>query len=311
MASVRIRDIAPRLAFQTHPTPTAQKIELVERLIAAGLPAIEVSSFVNPGLVPGLADAEKVFAAIPRSEQVSLEACVAGPGGLRRAIDAGVDRAWFLLSVDEDFSRMNTGRTIEESLAVLADLRKIADGSGTHLGTYLIAAFGGPLGPPRGPHDIRPLLDRLTDIGVHDWILADSCGYAAPPHITDMIQTVAPLTDGPHNLTVQIHDSRGMGLADVAELARLQVGTIDCALAGSGGHPAAPQARVGGVCTEDAVHMLHLTGSDTGIDLPALIDAATWLDTVLGATGPGYTRHAGPVPIRSDSTSPQPAVVWA
>lgn len=311
MASVRIRDIAPRLAFQAHPAPTAQKIELVERLIAAGLPAIEVSSFVNPDLVPGLADAAQVFAAIPRTEQVSLEACVAGPGGLRRAIAAGVDRAWFLLSADEDFSRLNTGRTIEQSLNTLADLRQIADGSGTLLGTYLIAAFGGPAGAPRGPHDIRPLLDRLTDIGVHDWILADSCGYAAPPHITTMVESVAPLAGGPHNLAVQIHDSRGMGIADVAELARLNVGTIDCALAGSGGHPAAPQARVGGVCTEDAVHMLHLTGTSTSINLPALLDTASWLDTILGETGPGYTRHAGPVPTRSNNSPLRNDLTWA
>ncbi|MFB9462787.1 pyruvate carboxyltransferase [Streptomyces cinereospinus] len=298
MVSVRIRDISPRLAFQARPVPTACKIELIERLIDVGVPAIEVTSFVHPDLVPGLADAEEVFRRLPRPAGVSFEACVANATGLRRAIDAGAHTAWFLLSADEDFSLMNTGRSIEQSLALLDDLQAIADGTDTRLGSYVIAAFGGPLGTARTPQDIQPLLDRLTTLGIHDWILADSCGYAAPRQITTMIEHIAPQAGGAQNLTVQIHDSRGMGIACIAELARLGVGTLDCSLAGSGAHPAAPQARVGGVCTEDAVQLLHLTGIRTGIDLPALIDTANWLATQLGATPTGYVRHTGPVPTR-------------
>ena len=292
---MRIRDISPRLGLQAHTVETEIKIELVERLIAAGLPAIEVSSFVNPKLVPGLADAETVFARVSRRPGVSLECCVGNVKGLRRAIDAGADAAWFLLATDEAFSRGNIGRTIEESLAELARMREAAEGSAIKLGTYMIAVFGGPVGLARGPEDVTALAHRLVEIDVKDWILADSCGYAAPPQIRAMVDFAAGLV-GQARLNVQVHDSRGMGLADVAELANIGLANIDLSLAGSGAHPAAPGAAAGGVCTEDAVQMLELMEVETGLDLSALIDTANWFDALLGGQEKGFTRRIGRVP---------------
>ena len=292
---VRIRDVSPRLTFQAQPGTTGQKIELIERLMAVGVKAIEASSFVNPKLVPGLADAEKVFAQVRRRQGVSLECCVGNLTGLKRAVDAGADAAWFLLSADEDFSRGNIGRSIDESLDELARMREFAEGSGTKLGTYIIAVFGGMTGRARGPEDFAPVAKCLVDIGVLDWILADSFGYAAPPQIRKMVEFSQTLTEK-SRLAVQVHDSRGMGLANIAELVNLGVQNIDTALAGSGGHPAMPKASVGGVCTEDAVQMLDLMGVNTGVDLAALIDTANWLDEALGGGGKGFTRHVGKVP---------------
>ncbi|GGF33759.1 pyruvate carboxyltransferase [Subtercola lobariae] len=311
MNSLRIRDISPRLAFQAQPGTTAQKIELVERLIASGVTAVEVSSFVRPDLVPGLADAAEVFAGIQRRPGVSLECCVANATGLTQAIEAGADAAWFLLSVDEGFSSGNTGRSIEKSLAVLEQLQHIAEGSRTQLGSYLIGAWGGPVGLGKNPRALAPVLKRLGEIGVDDWILADSFGYASPRQITETVAFVAP-SSRLDSLTVQVHDTRGMGVADVVELARAGVRNIDTSLAGSGGHPASPAARVGGVCTEDAVQALELMGFDTGIDLPALIDAANWLDTVLGGHEKGFVRHVGAVPQAHNDKAPVvPEFSWS
>ncbi len=304
MTAIRLRDIAPRLAFQAFPATTDQKVELVDRLTDAGLRAVEVSSFVNPKLVPGLADAAEVFARVKRPAGVSLECCVANERGLREAIDAGAHAAWFLLSADATFSRLNTGRTIEESLAELARMREVAEGSGTKLGTYLIATFGGPVGTPRGPGDVHPVARRLIGLDVRDWILADSCGYAAPPQIAEMVRWASELTLV-ERLNLQVHDSRGMGLANVAEAARVGVVNIDLALAGSGAHPASPGALVGGTCTEDAVQMLARMGVETGVDLPALIDAANWLDGVLGGAGMGFVRKSGAVPRSGDDAQRQ------
>ncbi len=310
-AGVRIRDIAPRLAFQAHAVETAVKIELVDRLTAAGIRAVEVSSFVNPKLVPGVADAADVFARARRPNGVSLECCVANLKGLERAIDAGAHVAWFLLAVDDGFSRLNTGRGIEDSLAELEKMQAVAQASQITLGSYLIHAFGGPVGMARVVEDIRPLGERLHALGVRDWILADSNGYAAPPQIAAMVEWASSMI-GIERVNVQVHDSRGMGLANVAELARLGVANIDTALAGSGGHPAAPDALVGGTCTEDAAQMLALMGVDTGVDLPALVDAANWLNKVLGDTGLGFVRRTGPVPTGrgADLATAQRARAW-
>lgn len=292
---VRLRDISPRLTFQARSGTTAQKLALIERLIACGIRSVEVSSFVHPKLVPGLADAEQVFAGIKRRDDVSLECCVGNLAGMQRAMDAGADAAWFLLSADEEFSRCNIGRSIDDSMLELARMTELARGSATRLGTYVIAAFGGMTGSPRGPAEFAPAARRLVEMGVERWILADSFGYAAPPQIREMVEFAATQIDR-SQLTVQIHDSRGMGLANIAELVRLGVRNIDTSLAGSGAHPAMPQANLGGICTEDAVQMLELMGVDTGVDLAALIDTANWFESELGGQERGFTRHVGRVP---------------
>ena len=242
MAQVRIRDVSPRLGLQAHDVATENKVELVERLIAAGVPAVEVSSFVSRKMVPGLADAEAVFARISRPPGVSLECCVGNLAGLERAIDSGAHVAWFLLAADEEFSRANIGRSIDDSLAELARMREAAARSSTQLGTYVIAAFGGPVGLARGPDEVRGVATRLLEMEVRDWILADSCGYAAPPQIREMVCFAAGLV-GLERLTVQVHDSRGMGLADVAALVDVGLTNVDLSLAGSRAHPAS--ARCG------------------------------------------------------------------
>ncbi|WP_406631657.1 pyruvate carboxyltransferase [Amycolatopsis sp. WGS_07] len=293
--AVRLREIAPRLTFQDHVVPTEAKVELVHRLVDAGVRAFELSSFVRPDLIKGLADAEEVFAAVRRLPDLHLGCCVGNVRGLARAIDSGADSASFLLSADEDFARANIGRSTVDSLAELERMAAYAADHRIELGTYVIFAWGGPTGPARGVEDLEPLARRLLDIGVDRWILADSSGYAAPPQIRELV--AAALAHIPaENLTVQIHDARGMGLAALLPLLDLGVRHIDTALAGSGGHPAMPGAAGGGVCTEDAVQLLELSEVDTGIDLPRLVEAANWLTSELGVPGKGFVRHTGPVP---------------
>ncbi|WP_037961138.1 pyruvate carboxyltransferase [Streptomyces sp. PRh5] len=292
---VRIREIAPRLTFQDHAVPTDVKIELVRRLIDAGVRGFELSSFVRPDLVPGLADAAEVFARVPRVPGLSLGCCVGNARGLARAADAGADTAHFLLSADEEFARANIGRSTADSLRELERMAAYAADKGILLGTYVIFAWGGPTGPARTGEELQPLARRLLDLGVEHWILADSSGYAAPPQIRELVS--AALTHvPPGNLTVQIHDGRGMGLAALLPLLELGVHAIDTSLAGSGGHPAMPGAQGGGLCTEDAVQMLELCGVDTGIDLSRLIETANWLTGEIGVPGKGFVRHTGRVP---------------
>ncbi|MER7198462.1 pyruvate carboxyltransferase [Streptomyces sp. CB01635] len=306
--AVRIREIAPRLTFQDHVVPTEVKIELVRRLIDAGVRAFELSSFVRPDLVPGLADAEEVFARVPRVPGLSLGCCVGNTRGLTHAVGAGADTAYFLLSADEEFARANTGRSTPESLRELERMAAFAADHDVVLGTYIIFAWGGPTGAARSGEDLEPLARRLLDIGVDHWILADSSGYAAPPQIRELV-TAALAHVPPGNLTVQIHDDRGMGLAALLPLLQLGIHAIDTSLAGSGGHPAMPGTRGGGLCTEDAVQLLQLCGVDTGIDLPRLIETANWLTSEIGVPGKGFVRHAGCVPGSAEPGKPL-AFAW-
>jgi hydroxymethylglutaryl-CoA lyase len=291
---VRVREVAPRLTFQNHVVSTEVKIEFVRRLLDAGIRVFELSSFVRPDLIPGLADAEDVFAKVPRVPGLTLDCCVGNTRGLARAIDAGADTASFLLSADEEFARANIGRSTVDSLTELERIAANAADRDIVLGTYLIFAWGGPAGAARTADDLEPLMRRLVEIGVDRWILADSAGYAAPPQIRELV--TAALAHVPaSNLAVQIHDDRGMGLAALPALVELGVGTIDTSLAGSGGHPAVSGERGGGLCTEDAVQLLELSGVDTGIDLGRLIETANWLTSEVGVPGKGFVRHVGAV----------------
>ncbi|GAB7003292.1 hydroxymethylglutaryl-CoA lyase [Nocardioides sp. AN3] len=295
MIRVQLKDVAPRLALQAHHVETSVKVELVDRLTAAGMPSVEVSSFVRPDLVPGLADAERVFARIDRSRGTKLHCCVGNERGLRRAVDAGVDTAWFLLSADEDFSRNNTGRSTDEAIEVLKDLVDLAEGTSTTVGTYLIFAWGGPSGPPRGPEVIDRFADRLHSIGVEDWLLADSIGYASPVQMRTTIEAALAVNTAEH-LSVQVHDSRGMGLANLVELVGLGITQLDVSLGGSGGHPALNGVAAGGVCSEDAVQLFDRMGVATGVDLLALADTANWFADVVGVPSLGFVRKIGAVP---------------
>jgi hydroxymethylglutaryl-CoA lyase len=294
-AGVRIREIAPRLALQNYQVPTDMKIEFVRRLLDAGVRAFELSSFVRPDLIPGLADAAEVFSRVPRVPGLTLDCCIGNVRGLTRAIDAGADGAYFLLSADEQFARANIGRSTAQSLAELARMAELAADNDIRLGTYIIFAWGGPTGPARGGEQLEPLARRLLDIGVDHWILADSSGYAAPPQVRELV--AAALTHVPaEQLRVQIHDGRGMGLAALLPLLQQGIHNVDTSLAGSGGHPAMPGAQGGGLCTEDAVQMLELAGVPTSIDLPQLIAAANWLADEIGVHAKGFVRHTGPIP---------------
>lgn len=308
MTRVVLKDVAPRLALQAHQVDTSVKIELVDRLTAAGMPAIEVSSFVRRDLVPGLADADQVFARMDRSRGAALHCCVGNEQGLRRAIDAGADAAWFLLSADEAFSRDNTGRSTDEAIDVLGRLARLAEGTGTTVGTYLIFAWGGPSGPPRGAEVIDRFAGRLHDIGVRDWLLADSIGYASPHQMRTMIEA-ALAVNSPEHLSVQVHDSRGMGLANLVQLVEIGLSRIDVSLGGAGGHPALPGVPAGGVCSEDAVQMLTRMGIETGVDLAALIETAVWFADEVGVPSPGFVRKVGPVP-EADGRATGPTFAW-
>ncbi|MBG6099060.1 hypothetical protein [Nocardioides luteus] len=295
MTRVRIKDVAPRLVGQAFDVPTSVKIELVDRLTAAGVPAVEVSSFVRPDLVPGLADAADVFDRVQRRPGIELTCCVGNERGLRAAVDAGADSAWYLLSVDPGFAENNIGRTIEESLADLERMAAVAAGTGTRLGTYLIFAWGGPAGGPRSSGSVVDIGRRILEVGVDEWILADSSGYAPPPRIVETIDAAARLT--PHEkISLQIHDARGMGIAGAAAVADRELGSIDTSLAGAGGHPAMPGVPGGCVCTEDLVQALDLMDVETGVDLTAVIDASRWFVEQVDVPAPGFVRHVGAVP---------------
>ena len=289
---VQIYEVGPRDGLQNEPAPvpTAVKVELIDRLTAAGFPYVEVSSFVHPRWIPQLGDAEQVFEQIQRPAGVRLGALVPNMRGMERAREAGVDTVALFVSASETHNRKNLNRSIDESLAniaeVLADLEP-----GTWTRGYVSMVFGCPYEGDVPVADVARVATALLDLGVDQISLGDTVGTGDPRSVRDRMAALA--ADLPlERVALHFHDTRGTALANIVAGLDAGVRVFDGAIGGLGGCPYAPGAS-GNVATEDLVQMLDAMGVSTGVDLEALVDAAAFIEEKLKKRLPGrYLRAA-------------------
>lgn len=302
-ARVRIMEVGPRDGLQNEPAPipTATKIELVNRLSATGLDAIEVSSFVARAAIPQLADAADVFDGIARSPAVDYSALVPNMRGLEAALEAGVRSVAVFTAASESFSMRNTNATIEQSLARFAPVVDAAAREGVHVRGYVSCAFGCPFEGPVAPDAVRDVAARLLDAGINELSIGDTIGVATPDRMGVVLAPVLELA-GARHVALHLHDTRGTALANAWAALELGIATFDASVAGLGGCPFAPGAT-GNVATEDLAWMLGQAGIETGIDLPALIEVARWISERMDRVPAGHVARA-----RTWPWEPEPAV---
>ncbi len=285
--SVTIVEVGPRDGLQQESVifPTAEKVRLIEGLIAAGIKHIQVTSFVRPDVIPQLADAERLCALIPRPPDVVYSGLALNKMGVRRARDAGL--AWVDLSVSasDAHSRRNVNRTREEALAEFQEMVATARSSGMFVRGGIMCAFGYRQAGDVTPEMVISLARRILETGVNEFVLADSAGLADPRAIALMMAEVIPFA-GETPIGLHLHDTRGMGLANV--LAGLQAGVraFDAAFGGLGGCPFI-EGAAGNIASEDTAHMLERMGFSTGIDLRLLGQVSDWFSRRLGRPLPG------------------------
>jgi len=295
--SASIFEVGPRDGLQNEPTPipTPTKIELVNRLSRAGLPYIEVSSFVDPRWIPQLGDAEQVFEAIERRPGTRYSALVPNMRGLGRALEAQVESIAVFVSASDTHNKKNLNRTIDESLENIAQVMNEVGESKTWVRGYVSMVFGCPYEGDIATAEVVRVARRLLDLGVDQISLGDTVGYANPRQVTEHMADIGSEIDI-SSLALHFHDTRGTALANIVAGLDSGVRVFDSAVAGLGGCPYAPGAA-GNVATEDLVNMLHGMGIDTGIDLEALLDAAAFMEQQLGKRLPGRylraSRQAG------------------
>ena len=295
-AAVRIVDVAPRDGLQNEPVilPVEQRAELVRRLAAAGLPQIEVGSFVRPDRVPAMAGTEEVVRRLPGSPaDVRFTALVPNERGYQRATEAGLRHVRFVLAASEAMNRRNFGMPVDDSLRQLEALLGRAAADGVTVSVTIAVAFGCPYEGRVDPGRVVELAERAGELGAKELILADTVGMGVPTQVARLVravgQAVAPVPVGVH-----LHNTRNTGYANA--FAALEAGAVvlDASLGGIGGCPFAPRAT-GNIATEDLVHMLERSGIRTGIHLEALVEAVGWLEQALGHGVPGMLARAGPV----------------
>jgi len=288
-----ICEVATRDGFQIEPTfvPTPVKIALINDLGRTGLPKIEVTSFASPRAIPNLRDAEDVFRGIVRAPGVTYSALVPNLKGAERAVAVGVDEINLVMSVSETHNLANLRMTREQSCAQLAETIRAVRTNGVAINASLSTCFGCPMEGAVPEGEVWRFGERLLAAGAGGISLCDTTGMAHPVQVAGVVERFrrrfAAVT-----LTLHLHNTRGMGLANV--LAAIQAGAdrFDASLGGLGGCPYAPGAT-GNVCTEDLVHMLHAMGYTTGVELERLLACARRLPGIVGHEVPGQVATAG------------------
>jgi hydroxymethylglutaryl-CoA lyase len=289
-----ICEVGTRDGFQIEPEfiPTEVKVEVVDRLSAAGLPRIEVTSFVSPKAVPQLRDAEAVMAKIARKPGTVYSALVPNDKGAVRAVDAGVDEIHTVVSASESHNLANVNMTIGESIVKLGAVAAVAERAGVGVYAGVSCSFGCPFEGEVPLRQLEWVVGRLVELGARGIGLADTTGMANPAQVARTLAALMPRFPGVE-WTLHTHDTRAMAIPNILAAMEAGVTHFDASIGGLGGCPFAPGAS-GNVCTEDLVHCLHAMGVETGIDLGALIATSQRVQEIVGRTLPGQIVKAGP-----------------
>src|SRR6266850_1572331 len=291
---VTICEVGTRDGFQIEPDfiPTEHKVEVVNLLSEAGVPRIEVTSFVHPKVVPQLRDAEAVMAAIRRRPGTRYTALVPNDKGASRAVDAGVDAIHTVLSASESHNLANVNMTIAESIDRLRAVAQIANRAGVSMQCGISTSFGCPFEGDVPVDRLERVVAQLVDLGARGIGLADTTGMANPRQVATVLERLTPRFPG-IEWTLHTHDTRAMAIPNILAALEYGVTTFDASIGGLGGCPFAPGAS-GNVCTEDLVHCLHAMGIATGIDLDRLIGVSRRVEQIVGRALPGQVIKAGP-----------------
>ncbi len=284
---VEIIEVGPRDGLQRESTliPLEQKVALIEDLIRCGLRRIQVTSFVHPRAVPQMADAEELCARLPQRPDVVFSGLALNLKGVERAQRAGLSHIDISVSASEAHSRRNANRSVRSALAEFQEMyaQSRAGGMAVRGGIQCVFGYQNPMDVD--PKAVVEIAHQFLDLGVDELALADSAGFATPRTIGSMLDAVSPLT-GHVPLILHLHDTRGLGLANLLTALARGATRFDTAFGGLGGCPFI-DAAAGNIATEDAVYMLEGMGIDTGVNLDCLSRISRNFEKKLGKPLPG------------------------
>lgn len=292
---VQVVEVGPRDGLQNEDVllDTSAKVTYIEALVTAGLRRIEAVSFVHPGRVPQMADAEAVMAAVPRVPGVRYAGLVVNRRGLDRALAAGVGEVNVIVVATETFSRRNQGMSVDEAIASFAGIAAAARAAGVGVTLTVGAAFGCPFEGEVPPERVAGIVRRCVAAGVDEVALADTIGVGVPRDVRTLAVAVREVTSAP--LRFHFHNTRNTGYANALAAAESGAAALDASSGGIGGCPFAP-AATGNIATEDLAYALRRSGVRTGIDIDRLLAASGYVGERLGHAGPALLGRAGDFP---------------
>ena len=290
---VKITEVGPRDGFQSEKTilKTEDKIDVINNLIEAGFPRIEVSSFVSPKAIPQLADADTILSRVNRNSDTILAALVPNSRGALRAVEAKLDQIVVFLSASESHNKKNVNRSVDESLQGFREIADIAGKNSIPIQGDIATAFGCPFEGNISPKKLANISKEYNQMGFEGVTLGDTTGMATPVVVTDAINAIRDNVPD-FNITLHFHNTRGVGLANVMTGLNEGITDYESCFGGMGGCPFAPNAT-GNICSEDLIYLLHEMGIETGIDLDRTIGIAKKVESLVGHKLPGQVMRAG------------------
>jgi hydroxymethylglutaryl-CoA lyase len=289
---VTIYEVGPRDGLQNEAglVPTEVKAELIRRLLAAGLPVVEVTSFVHPTWVPQLADAEDLMRMLGDVGR-DLPVLVPNERGLDRALELGCRHVAIFGSATETFAQKNLNRSLDEQFAMFEPVVRRARDAGLDVRAYVSMCFGDPWEGAVPIEQVVSVGQRLFDLGASRLSLGDTIGVGTAGHVAALVDAFVGAGMRRSDLALHFHDTYGQALSNVQAGLRAGVTTFDASAGGLGGCPYARSAT-GNLATEDLVWMLTGLGIEHGVDLAALVETSTWLAGHLGRPSPSAVVRA-------------------
>ena len=297
MTRILISEVGPRDGLQSidRVMPLAAKKAWIAAEAAAGVREIEVGSFVPPSLLPQMADTAELVAFARTIAGLNVVALVPNAKGTARAAEAGAHGISIPFSMSETHSIKNVRKDHSAMLAEIAAVAEIAQGTGMHFAVGLSTAFGCTMEGAVPEDRVVRLAEAAVAAGAVELSLSDTTGYADPAQVRRLVRRVRAAVGAERMTTLHLHNTRGLGLANVVAGLEEGITTFDASLGGLGGCPFAPGAS-GNLVTEDLVLMLNAMGLDTGVDLDKLLAVRAILAEALpGEPLYGFTPDAGPM----------------
>jgi hydroxymethylglutaryl-CoA lyase len=289
---VTIYEVGPRDGLQNESTvvPVETKAEFIRRLVDAGLPIVEATSFVHPKWVPQLADAAELLDLLEDLDgfdagAVPMPVLVPNERGLDRAIEKGVRHIAIFGSATETFAQRNLNRSLDEQFTMFEPTVARAREAGMDVRAYVSMCFGDPWEGEVPVDQVVAVGKRLFDLGASELSLGDTIGVGTPGHVTALLRGFNEAGLANDRLAMHFHDTYGQALSNTQAALRAGVSTFDASTGGLGGCPYAESAT-GNLATEDLVWMLDGLGIETGVDLAKLVATSAWMAEQLGRPSP-------------------------
>jgi hydroxymethylglutaryl-CoA lyase len=289
---VKILEVAPRDGLQNEKAfvPTPVKIELVDRLAAAGFQNVEAASFVSPKWVPQMADGAEVMRGIQRRSGTIYSVLVPNMKGFEAALAAGADEVVIFGAASEAFSQANINCSIAESLERFAPVAEAALAAGLRLRGAISCALGCPF---QGDVPIASVVDvarQFAAMGCHEIDVADTIGVGTAGRVREVMTAVTAIVD-PAKISGHFHDTYGQAIANIVAAMEAGIGIFHSSVSGLGGCPYAKGAT-GNVATEDVLFLMRGLGVETGVDLDAVVDTGQWIAAHLGRKSDSHAGNA-------------------